>query len=434
MMTTSARKFILACSSVLAALLAPITHTLAQDAADTRFHPNAHRHYLIVNASKWDGTAELEITNVCEVPSEELEAATSCPKWQDPPGATYYFTAGSLIYVEVFPPSTTPCVRFSLVTNGVVIAEDRPIFNSVAATLENKKLAGPVCNPIYLFLGQFTTNYIGTFSVCGSNIAKPKQADPSEPKETGPPTDGVPGTPCSDSTAGKPQTTSKTTCPPKTQCPCPCGNSSSPSDGSPTKGSSGTLVAKANFEVHKLYRGNIVAGFFVSSLVNRQYGITNNGQSTSTTNLTYVTVVGPTTRPQYHAFVGVNIYLWSRDVFPGATSRQGFLGGNKKPNGLNGYWNPGILIGYGVDATNNYLAGLNWEIPWINIGSGVHIGQETFLQPGIVPGVTQLPSGATAAPTLNRTSYGWYGSVGFDLNVMKAALSQLFGGGSNVAK
>ncbi len=38
------------------------------------------------------------------------------------------------------------------------------------------------------------------------------------------------------------------------------------------------------FEVHKFYRANLVAGFFASSLRNRQYGLTNNGQASSTSN------------------------------------------------------------------------------------------------------------------------------------------------------
>ncbi len=97
-----------------------------------------------------------------------------------------------------------------------------------------------------------------------------------------------------------------------------------------------------------------------------------------------------------------------------------------------GYYAPGILVGYGVDALNNYLLGANWETPLgINLGSGLHIGQETFLQPGVVAGVTQYPFSSTGPPTTNSTRYGWYGSVGFDLATMKAAFSQLFGGGAS---
>jgi hypothetical protein len=195
----------------------------------------------------------------------------------------------------------------------------------------------------------------------------------------------------------------------------------------------GKIVYSGSFDVHKFYRANIVAGFFVSSLKNRPYGLTNNGQATSSSNITYVTVVGEPYRPQFHAFVGINIYLWERDVFPGQLSKQGPFWSKKNHGWLNGYWNPGVMVGYGVDSANNYLVGLNWEMKWgINVGGGLHIGQEAFLQPGIVPGVTQLPSTTTAPPTFNKTSYGYYGSLGFDLAVMKAALGQLFGGGSSV--
>jgi len=341
---------------------------------------------------------------------------------------TDYFTTGSLIYIAIT--HAKLCATYSIVTNGVQIAEDRPAFNGVTQAKAEK--AGPCKQEgtVFLFLGQYTTNYIGTFSVCESMPPQPHDTDSGD----------APGTPCAGTNPTKTPSPTKTSCPPintQCQCPCtcPCANTNPSSPGSPAKTpSSGTLVGRGNFEVHKLYRGNIVAGFFVSKLVNRQYGITNNGQSTSSTNVTYVTVTGPTTRPQYHAFVGINIYPWRRDVFPGAMGHQGFLSEKEgNPKVLNGYWNPGIVVGYGVDATNNYLLGLNWETAWgINIGSGVHVGQEAYLQPGIVPGVTQLPSNATSAPTVNETKYGWYGSIGFDLNTMKSALSQLFGGGSKV--
>ena len=196
----------------------------------------------------------------------------------------------------------------------------------------------------------------------------------------------------------------------------------------------GKLLYSGTFDVHKMYRANLVAGFFVSRLENRPYGLTNNGQASSSSNITFVTVTGEPYRPQLHAFVGVNVYLWERDVFPGQMSKQGFLW--FKPHGwLNGYWNPGVMVGYGVDSLNNYLVGLNWETKWaFNVGTGLHVGQESFLQPGIVPGVTQLPSTTTAVPTFNKTACALYGSVGFDFGVMKTALSQLFGGGSSTGK
>jgi hypothetical protein len=201
-----------------------------------------------------------------------------------------------------------------------------------------------------------------------------------------------------------------------------CQKSTSNSNCNQQSTNPGKIILSGNFDVHKMYRANLVAGFFVSSLHNRQFGLTNNGQATSSTNVTFVTVTGNPYRPQFHAFAGVNVYLWRRDVFPGALSKD------------HGYWKPGLLFGYGLDALNNYIVGLNWETKWgINVSGGGHIGQETRLQPGIVPGVTQLSSSATAAPTFNKTEYGYYGSVGFDLAVMKNAISQLFGGGGSTA-
>jgi hypothetical protein len=119
------------------------------------------------------------------------------------------------------------------------------------------------------------------------------------------------------------------------------------------------------------------------------------------------------------AFTGINVYLKPHDSFPGAKSR------------LFGPQNFGAFVGYGVNALNNYLFGMNWESRWgINVGVGLHVGQETQLQPGIVPGVTQLPSTTTVAPTISVIKPSGFITVGFDLNTMKAAISSLFSGGA----
>jgi hypothetical protein len=293
-------------------------------------------------------------------------------------------------------------------------------------------LSAKVRLPVTMLVGQWSSNEIVDFTVC----EKPPTPNDSTSGISGGSEDkscssGLTGTQSPGKTASA--TPKGAAAPPVTCICCSCKQP----DGSSEKPGGGIVVAKDSFEVHKMYRANLIAGFFVSSLVNRQYGLTNNGQSTSSMNLTYVTVVGPTTRPQYHAFVGVNVYLFQRDVFPGAMARQGFLWGkpSDKPHVMNGYWNPGLVIGYAVDTTNNYVTGLNWETPWgLNLGSGVHIGQEMFLQPGFVPGVTQLPSTTTAVPTISRTEYGWYGNVSFDLGVMKTLISNLFGSSSVTGK
>ena len=207
------------------------------------------------------------------------------------------------------------------------------------------------------------------------------------------------------------------------------GNVKAPAPGDANQQNPATgkiVLTSGNFDVHKFYRGNLVAGFFASSLRNRQYGITNNGQSTSTGNLTYVTVIGPVTRPQYHAFVAIDLYPAQRDLYPPDSAFS--------PKWYRRSFVPALQVGYGVDALNNYLLGADWEMPFgLNISSGLHIGQETVLQPGIIPGQTQLPSGATAAPTTNKTKYGAYGSISFDLSTMKALIGSLFGGSNNVS-
>ena len=176
---------------------------------------------------------------------------------------------------------------------------------------------------------------------------------------------------------------------------------------------SGKIIYTGNFDVHHFYRANIVAGFFASTLKNREFGLTNNGQA----NASNVAVIGKARAPQIHYFAGLNYYFRQRDLFPGALTMRDYL------------W-PGFLFGYGLDAPNNYLLGLNWEAKWgMNFAGGYHIGQESFLQTGIVPNVTVIPSGSTTPPTTNRFRGGAFVSFGFDLSVVKAAFGQLFGGG-----
>ena len=209
------------------------------------------------------------------------------------------------------------------------------------------------------------------------------------------------------------------------------GGTASPASPTPARGSpqanpqpvnptvgSGKTIYTGNFDVHHFYRANIVAGFFVSTLKNREYGISNNGQA----NANNVAVIGEAHSPQVHYFVGLNYYFEQRDLFPGALTTAK-------------YFIPGFLFGYGLDATNNFLLGLNWEAKWgMNFAGGYNVGQESFLQPGIVPGVTVIPSGSTSPPTVNRFRGGGFFSFGFDLSVVKAAFSQLFTGGGGATQ
>jgi hypothetical protein len=202
--------------------------------------------------------------------------------------------------------------------------------------------------------------------------------------------------------------------------------------GGPTQAKSqpvGKVIYTAgDIDVHHFSRGNLVAGFFASSLRNRQYGVTNNGQASSSTGLLNVAIVGPVTRPQYHAFVAVDIYLWERDLSPEIRRQKKRF--HLQSKWYRSAWMPALMTGYGVDSLNNYVEGLNWETAiGLDFGSGLHIGQESYLAPGIVPGVTQLPSTSTSPPTIQVTKYGMYGSLSLDFGTMKTLIAKVFGGG-----
>jgi hypothetical protein len=287
------------------------------------------------------------------------------------------------------------------------------------------KAAGPPGPPVVLFLGQFTGNTLVTFSLC-----EKKQKLPADSGGTGSgggaaQSDGT--TACTSAgqnqqNSSSPKGSTKPTSTSVVCCCTSCGQGNNPPQTT-NPPQPPELRAKDVLEVHKKARGNIVGGFFASNLPVNQYGLTNNGQSST---VTFVAVVGPSTTPQFHAYAGVDIYLWARDTFPGGVSQQRFLG-LKKKKWPNGYWNPALMVAYGLDAPSNFLVGANWETKWgVDFGGGLHIGQQSQLSPGIVPGVTQFSSTTTSVPTYNTFGHAGYLSVGFDLNVIKSAIS-LFG-------
>jgi hypothetical protein len=177
----------------------------------------------------------------------------------------------------------------------------------------------------------------------------------------------------------------------------------------------GTFYFRGHFDVHSFYFANVVSGFFMSTLRNREYGgqmltTTTNGSST----FINVPFVGPAHRPQYHYYVGIDFYLKRRDFFPGFRNSV----------------TPSMLFGYGVDDPFNFLIGPNFETKiGLNFGFGFHSGREQFLAPGLVPGPngTHLSDPTKAPPTVNRFRGGAYGNLGFDLSIFKSIFGALAG-------
>jgi hypothetical protein len=256
-------------------------------------------------------------------------------------------------------------------------------------------------------VGQYSTSYAGNIQVTETAgftryaIASTTQSGQQQPVAPGPlpiPNPNGIGSPTAQTNPGG-------------AAPANAGN-----QGNATP--SGTPAAKplfnSSFEVHRFYRANLVGGFFASTLRSREYGVATNSSSV------LVATVGNSHMPQLHYFAGIDYYVFGqRDLFPGAMKASD-------------YWKPALMFGYGLDTTNNFVLGPNWETKWgLTLGGGWAIGQETFLAPGIMANSTPLPSGTATAPTVNRTRGGGFISVGFDLSVFKSAFSQLTGGGGS---
>jgi hypothetical protein len=196
--------------------------------------------------------------------------------------------------------------------------------------------------------------------------------------------------------------------------PPPPGNGAAPPAAPIAAAPQPQYVNSRKFMVRLQYHASILAGFFVSTLGTNEYGFTNSGQGGTT--FVNVVVAQDYSRPQVHAFTGVNMYFKPHDSTPGLRTRL------LDPQEF------GFLIGYGIDGGANYLAGLNWQVKnsGLNISGGAHIGQVSQLAPGVYPGVTEFPSSITSVPTVAHTKLGAFLGISLDINTMKNAIGSLF--------
>ena len=178
-------------------------------------------------------------------------------------------------------------------------------------------------------------------------------------------------------------------------------------------------------EVHQIARGNFVSGFARSRLRTREFALKQvpdldaAGQPKVDKDNAPVMVKMPTLArddaSQNVYYVGLNLYLWPRDLFPKAM-----------PGGA--YAVPGVMFAYGVNEEANFLVGANWELPFgLNLGAGRHFGKETQLATGFST-TEALPKDTSAVPTVNRFTNQWYINVGFDASIFK----KIFGAAKGV--
>jgi hypothetical protein len=176
-----------------------------------------------------------------------------------------------------------------------------------------------------------------------------------------------------------------------------------------------------DFEVHKFWHANVVAGFVFSSLASRQYAVQTvnviqNGVSTPQN----IPVLANSQVPTAHYLLGICYYLWPRDTYL-RTNTKGPAAGN---------WIPGILGGVGLESSKNFFVGPNFEpVMGIDLSIGFHYGEQTALQPQYSLG-TPLPAGAVDVPTRTVMAKGFYGMIGFDLNIFR----RIFGVGTGTLK
>ena len=163
-----------------------------------------------------------------------------------------------------------------------------------------------------------------------------------------------------------------------------------------------------DFEMHKFWRANVVSGFVFSSLASRQYAIqtvtvTQNGTPTPQN----VPVLANEQIPTAHYLLGISFYLKERDSYM------------RSKRATAGNWFPGILGGVGLESSKNFFIGPNFEpVMGIDLSIGFHYGEQTALQPQYPLGVA-LPAGAVAVPTRTVMAKGFYGMIGFDLNIFR---------------
>jgi hypothetical protein len=118
--------------------------------------------------------------------------------------------------------------------------------------------------------------------------------------------------------------------------------------------------------------------------------------------------------------IGIDYYLLGpRDVFP-----------NRRVS-LRERFTPGILVGTAMTEQNHYFGGVDFEpMLGLDFAFGYHFGKRTALQNGYV--VDQIiPSSVTAVPTRSVFRSGFFGMIGFDVNIFRSVFGKVTGVGGN---
>jgi hypothetical protein len=176
-----------------------------------------------------------------------------------------------------------------------------------------------------------------------------------------------------------------------------------------------------DFELHLVWRANIVSGVLFSSIGNVDYAVRSrpkivNGQPVTANGEpvleSFVTESGRQV-PAPHYFLGLNFYPWYQDSYPGLPFRW--------RNAV------GVLGGVALDKPSNFFAGINVEpVVGIDVAVGGHFGRQTVLQDGFTNGAP-VDTGA-APPTRERLQPGVFLMIGFDLKIFRT----IFGGPTSV--
>jgi hypothetical protein len=174
----------------------------------------------------------------------------------------------------------------------------------------------------------------------------------------------------------------------------------------------GEIVATGTFEVHRMDRAAVVAGFAFSSLKRREFGAQQKPATGSRPAGLYPITTSESTG-QPHVLLGINYYLHPRDTYPEAdTSLSHF----------------GVMAGLSLNELHNYFLGGLWEPKLgFNLGAGLHFGKAKELQEPYRSG-DPLPD--TTVPTFEKRVIGVYLQAGLDVDIFRKVFGKATGVGT----
>jgi len=206
--------------------------------------------------------------------------------------------------------------------------------------------------------------------------------------------------------------------------PTSAGGNAPAGSGAPPDTSSGTVVARGQFEVHDIYDANVVAAFAFSTLKDQSISKQAQPQACSGTSTTpdpncFAPALNSNLR-QWTPVVGIDYYFRPMDTFPGHHCSNAFL------------QCVGVMGAVSVRKVDSFFLGMFVEpVVGVQFAGGANFGTQTTLQGAYKFGTPVDISGDF--PTYEKRATGAFVSAGLDLAIFRKIFGKVTGLGTTTA-